>query len=111
MSNVISSSAPNPHLDMSLLHLFIQADIVVQTVLLFLIFASILCWAIIIEKAIYFKRILYRTDQFEHHFWSGQMLDSLYDNLKDKKNHPMAAIFVAAMHEWSRKQYQTKATN
>lgn len=109
MSNVVTSSSTPPtiggHIDTSILNLFLHADIVVQTVLLSLIAASVICWAIIFDKAISLKKTLRSTDHFEQNFWSGQLLDNLYKNLKDKDNHPMAAIFVAAMHEWNRRHH------
>ena len=36
--------------DMSMLGLFMQADIVVKIVMMILIFSSIWCWAVIFEK-------------------------------------------------------------
>ena len=40
-----------------------------------------------------------KTRNFENQFWSGDSLEKLHKKLKDKPNHPMAAVFVAAMNE------------
>ena len=43
-----------------------------------------------------------QADFIEDTFWSGQSLDELYTALKGAPNHPLAAVFVAAMREWQR---------
>ncbi|MDB5369275.1 MAG: flagellar motor protein MotA [Roseomonas sp.] len=50
---------PNLHAgpDLSMLGLFLQADWVVKGVMIALILASVVCWAIVIEKAVLFSRI------------------------------------------------------
>lgn len=108
MSNAVSSSSSLPTVEVSTEHsiigLILQADLVVQSVMLMLVLASVFCWSIIFEKYIHFKRLKRSTMLFEKSFWSGQRLDELYDRIKGKRNQPMAAIFVAAMNEWTRKQ-------
>ena len=88
--------------ELSMLSLFLQADIVVKLVMIGLMMASIWCWAIIIEKAFSYRRTRARMDQFEKVFWSGHSLDELYRTLSTRPNHAMAALFVAAMREWKR---------
>jgi TolQ protein len=43
--------------DLSMLGLFLQADWVVKGVMIALVLASVVCWAIVIEKAVLFSRI------------------------------------------------------
>jgi TolQ protein len=43
--------------DLSMLGLFLQADWVVKGVMISLVLASVVCWAIVIEKAVLFSRI------------------------------------------------------
>jgi biopolymer transport protein TolQ len=88
--------------DLSLWSLFMQADIVVKIVMLALIFASVWVWAIVFEKATTLRRANRRADGFEDRFWSGGSLDDLYGDEGEKPNHPMAAVFGAAMTEWRR---------
>ena len=88
--------------NLTVFSLFLHADIVVQLVLFFLFGLSILCWSIIFDKIIRFKEIKNVTENFEKSFRSEKMLDKLHHSLKGKKNHPMEAIFVAAMDEWLR---------
>lgn len=54
---------PPPH-DLTMLGLFLQADIVVKVVMLLLILASIACWAIMVEKTITLGRLRRQVRNF-----------------------------------------------
>ncbi len=91
-----------PSADLSLWTLFIQADIVVKTVMIGLLLASFWVWAIIFDKTIKLKRLNRDTAEFEESFWSGGSLEELYDGIGNEPNEPMSSIFSAAMREWRR---------
>jgi len=88
--------------DLTILGLFLQADIVVKIVILGLLAASVWVWAIVFEKFSAMRRVQRAADGFEDRFWSGGSLDELYDAEGAKPTHPMAAVFGAAMSEWRR---------
>ena len=88
--------------DLSILTLFLQADIVVKLVIMLLIFASVWVWAIVFEKLTSLRRANRQADAFEDKFWSGGSLDDLYEQEGAKPAHPIAAVFGAAMTEWRR---------
>jgi biopolymer transport protein TolQ len=88
--------------DLSIITLFMQADIVVKLVMLILLAASIWVWAVVFEKSFSVRRANREADAFEDRFWSGGSLDDLYDREGVKPTHPMAAVFAAAMAEWRR---------
>lgn len=90
--------------DLTMLGLFLRADIVVQAVMVGLIFASIWCWSIIIDKYIRMRRLNRLADKFEDQFWSGQSIDQLYDAQGTHPKDPMSAVFITAMREWRRSQ-------
>ena len=92
-------------LDFSVWGLFLRADIVVQSVIVGLLVASVWCWAVIFEKLIGLKRLNTRAREFETAFWSGGSLDTLYDNIGSYPQDPMSAVFVAAMKEWRRARF------
>lgn len=103
--NAIISQVINQHnADLSIISLISGADIVVKLVLLILLAASVWSWAIIIDKTMLFRKIASEIEKFEKIFWSGQMLDQLYDKIRHKADNPLSRIFVAAMDEWSRHQ-------
>jgi biopolymer transport protein TolQ len=88
--------------DLSLITLFLQADIVVKLVMLLLLLASIWVWAIVFEKVTALRRVNRAASGFEDRFWSGGSLEDLYDQEGVRPSHPMAAVFGAAMGEWRR---------
>jgi biopolymer transport protein TolQ len=91
-----------PSANLSLLGLFLQADIVVKLVMLILLFASVWVWTIIIEKVMTLRRVNREASVFEDEFWSGGSLDTLYEREGADPSNPMAAVFGAAMSEWKR---------
>lgn len=97
---LIAGSLEGAHFGMT--EMFLRADVVVKSVMISLILASIWCWAIIFEKMLTVRRLNKRSSEFEHAFWSGQSLDELYDRISTNPRDPMSAVFVAAMREWRR---------
>lgn len=94
------------HVDFSLWALFWAADWVVKSVMLGLLVASVWAWAIIVDKSMLYTRSKQEMNRFEKHFWSGQSLEELYQELVDTDTRGMASIFVAAMKEWKRSHEQ-----
>ena len=88
--------------DLSLLGLFLQADLVVKTVMVLLLLASVWVWAIVFEKTATLRRVNRAAAAFEDRFWSGGSLDELYVAEGERPTHPVAAVFGAAMGEWRR---------
>jgi biopolymer transport protein TolQ len=88
--------------DLSMLGLFLQADLVVKIVMLLLLAASVWVWAIVFEKLTALRRANREAAAFEDRFWSGGSLDELYDVEGAKPRHPLAAVFGAAMGEYKR---------
>ena len=93
--------APVIH-DMSLWSLFWQAHVVVKLVMAGLLFASVWCWAIIINKSLLFAKTERAFDRFEEIFWSGKSLEELFAALEPRSPIGLASIFVTAMREWKR---------
>ncbi|MDT7953520.1 MAG: protein TolQ [Acetobacteraceae bacterium] len=88
--------------DISILGLFLQADLVVKFVILLLLAASIWVWAIVFEKVTSLRRANRDATLFEDRFWSGGSLEELYEVEGARPGHPIAAVFGAAMGEWKR---------
>ncbi len=94
--------------DFSLWGLFLQADIIVKSVMIFLAAASIWCWAIIFDKVLRLRSLTKKASQFEEKFWSGSSLEELYNRVGPRPPDPMSSIFVAAMREWRRSSAKNK---
>ena len=85
--------------DFSLVQLFIRADIIVKSVIVILIAASIYSWALIFEKYRLFKKIEKSTTSFEEKFWKSKSAESFYNNLTNREKDPLTNIFQSAMLE------------
>ena len=88
--------------DFSVWAMFLRATLAVKLVMAILVLASFWSWAIIIEKAMLFRRLRRHSARFEENFWSGQPLDDLFDRISGKANSPIERVFVAGMTEWRR---------
>ena len=88
--------------EMSMWDLVCSSDLITKVVMIGLIFASVWCWAIIIEKIGTIRQVKQRSRNFEEKFWSGGSLDRLYDSIGNRPQDPMSAMFVSAMREWKR---------
>ena len=85
--------------DFSLIQLFLRADIVVKSVIVILIAASVYSWALIFEKYRLFAKIEKTTKNFEEKFWKSKSAENFYNNLANKEKDPLANIFQSAMVE------------
>lgn len=83
----------------SILNLIIEADIVVQVVMLILMLASLWSWAVIFDKILRFSTLRSRSDDFENSFENAS-LEEVFAKAKKHHNHPMSRIFLACMKEW-----------
>ncbi|MDA8541375.1 protein TolQ [Gammaproteobacteria bacterium] len=68
--------------DISVLNLFLEAGMVVKTVMVILLIASLLTWIIIVERYNFYKKIRVINDSFLERFWSGEDLNLLYNEIK-----------------------------
>jgi biopolymer transport protein TolQ len=69
--------------DISVLNLFLEAGIVVKTVMIILLIASLLTWIVIVERYNFYKKIKSANDSFLERFWSGEDLNILYSELEN----------------------------
>src|SRR3546814_20291978 len=79
--------------------LFMQADIVVKSVMIGLILASIWTWAIIIGHALRIKKVARENERFERDFWKAQDIDRFHE-AHGREDWPSAKIFSAGIAEW-----------
>jgi biopolymer transport protein TolQ len=100
--DIAISSLGGAQTNFSVWSLIAHADPVVQGVMLILLLASLWCWVIIFDKLWRYRKLDDQADRFEAAFWSGGSLEDLYDRLRGRADHPMAALFNSAMLEWER---------
>ena len=86
---------------MSPVSLFWQADIVVKSVMVGLLLASVWTWAIIIAHALKVRRLGRETEKFEREFSKADDIDRFYEQ-RGREELPSAKIFAAGIAEWRR---------
>ncbi|HEX3809203.1 MAG TPA: protein TolQ [Rhizomicrobium sp.] len=88
--------------NISIVSLFLRADLLVKAVFLLLLAASLWSWTIIIGKWMTMGTLRRRADRFEKIFWSGLSLDELYAQFAQRPDNPMTAVFISGLREWRR---------
>ncbi len=87
----------------TVVHLVVDASLVVQIVLAMLAIASLGSWAIILAKRSVLARASTEANHFEAAFWSGGDLGTLYRNLEAKGGSTgMSSIFEMGFREFAR---------
>ncbi len=90
--------------DLSILHLVLNASIVVQAVMLLLIVVSISSWAAIFRKLFSLQRIKKLNETFEREFWSGTSMNDLFAAAAKnaRTSGPLERIFASGMREFQK---------
>ena len=90
--------------DLSILHLVLNASIVVQAVMLLLMLVSISSWAAIFRKLFAIKKVKSQNEEFEREFWSGSSLNDLFAAATKNASTggPMERIFASGMREYQK---------
>ena len=94
--------------DMSFFHLISSASLLVQLVLLALLIASLVSWAMIFNKRIALNNAKRKADEFEEQFWSIEDLSPLYTRVSAKRYESagMEKIFEVGFKEFARLRNQ-----
>ncbi|MBV5299195.1 MAG: protein TolQ, partial [Rhodoferax sp.] len=90
--------------ELSILHLVLNASIVVQLVMLLLISISVASWAAIFRKLFSLGKVKSLNDTFEREFWSGSSLNDLFAaaTKNARAAGPMERIFASGMREFQK---------
>ncbi|WP_084544986.1 MotA/TolQ/ExbB proton channel family protein [Derxia gummosa] len=81
--------------------LFLQADGIVKTIIVLLALASVVTWAIVVEKWLRLRRAARAADRWVETVQSPGGLKALADALKEEPEDPFARVHAAVIHEWS----------
>jgi len=79
--------------------LFLDADIVVQGVIIGLVLASVWVWAIILSFSLRMGGVRKRCDAYEDDFWDAADFDA-FQRSRGKGNVPSAKVAAAGLEEW-----------
>jgi biopolymer transport protein TolQ len=88
--------------DISVLNLFLDAGLVVKTVMIILLIASLLTWIVIVERYNFYKKIKLINDSFLDRFWTGEDLNTLYSELENHEGPLFGSlgVFKSAFKEF-----------
>ncbi len=97
--------------DLSLLHLVVNASVLVQLVMLLLLVISVVSWSMIFRKWAAMKNARRAAVEFETRFWSGSDLNSLYREVTQKQGalSGLEGIFGAGFKEFAQLRKQSSA--
>ncbi len=84
---------------MSVTGMFMQADIIVKSVMLMLLMASIVTWGTLFQKLVFFAGLNTATDKFLNDFRNSKSLNDLYEKAKAASGNPLADMTAAALQE------------
>ena len=101
-SIVTSGDISSAVVDFSLLSLFLKADLVVKSVIIILMAASIYSWAVIVEKLVKMKKLKQLENEFDEIFWSGNSFEDLFETFNYNQSDPKSKIFCSAISEWKK---------
>lgn len=94
--------------DLSILHLIVNASLLVQLVMLLLLVVSLVSWSMIFIKRGALQNARAAADMFEKRFWSGNDLNLLYEQVTRRADpRGLEAIFEAGFKEFARLRKQT----
>lgn len=94
---------------MSFVHLVLAASPVVQLVMVILVIASVLSWAVIIGKGKQLRKARRLADEFEEEFWGTADISGTYTRLSDRRGSltGMERVFEAGFSEFGRLRRKT----
>jgi len=90
--------------EMTVASLILNASPVVQTVMLLLVLASVMSWAIIVQRSGFFHRADGLSKAFEERFWSGVDMQQLHEQVNHQPNPDSGCenLFRAGFQEFQR---------
>lgn len=95
--------------EISILHLLLEASIVVQAVMLILVGMSVTSWAMIFKRKKVLKEALQDARKFEDRFWSGIDLSKLYAEVSARQQvDGLESLFKAGFKEFARLHKTTR---
>ncbi|MBX2836905.1 MAG: protein TolQ [Gammaproteobacteria bacterium] len=95
--------------DMSFLHLALNASPVVQAVMVILIIASVMSWALILGKSLQLRKARQLAEDFEQDFWGSSDISGTYSQLTMRRGtlSGLERIFEAGFSEFGRLRRKT----
>lgn len=86
--------------DFSIFNLIFESHIIVQIVMVLLVLASLMSWAVILDKLFSLNKTRKAAARYEDAFWSGRS-DDMESRPGSDTSNAAVRVFTAASREWS----------
>lgn len=98
--------------DISAINLFLEAGLVVKSVMVILLLISIISWIIIFERYLLYRKIKNLNVEFENQFWSGADLNILFKEVNNNQINlsGSSSVFRNAFKEFNRLKSDNNVT-
>ena len=87
--------------ELTIVYLFLNADIIVQSVMGILAFMSVWSWSIAIEKSLQLQSLAHKANLFERDFWSGMSLEDLASRYERSKHNPFSVVLSTCLRDFN----------
>tara|TARA_B100001121_G_C18687771_1_gene621557 strand:+ start:2067 stop:2735 length:669 start_codon:yes stop_codon:yes gene_type:complete len=81
-------------MELSILELFLNASVVVKSVIILLLLASIISWMVIFERWLYINKVSQEFLAFESRFWSDSGLEALLAESQEEGHQTIGAEYL-----------------
>ena len=81
-------------MELSILELFLNASIVVKSVIILLLLASVISWMVIFERWLYINKVSQEFLAFESRFWSDSGLEALLAESQEEGHQTIGAEYL-----------------
>ena len=98
--DVLAAASATPH-RLNPVRLFLDADIVVQLIMLGLLLASVWVWTLIVSLTLRLAKVRRQCESYEHEFWKSKDMEA-FNSSKRQSETPSARVVSAALSEWRR---------
>jgi biopolymer transport protein TolQ len=104
MSQSAHAAKPIANHSFSIIDLFLQANFIVQLIMIILLLASIWSWTIIFDKFVKYQIVKRQISDFNTLFHSQKSLDEIITiSRQNNDDNPLACILLATFNEWNAK--------
>lgn len=94
----LQGALPSAHL--SPIDLFLQADLIVKSIIVLLILASVVSWGVIVDKIVRFRSLNQRAQSLLGVARSEHALQALTKETEENPKDPFSGVFRALVSEW-----------
>ncbi|MEI6080490.1 MAG: protein TolQ [bacterium] len=84
---------------MDITTIILKSDLMIKSVMLFLLFFSVVSWAVFLSKFFYVKKTTKESDEFYKRFTKSKDMDQLYTEAKNYPDGFIPALYVAGYDE------------